>query len=116
MAKSQVSKSQAVRDYIAKHPAAGPTEIFNALNAQGIMVSKGLVAVVKYKKPATSAPAKKRGRPATAKASAPAAKAPSAKGTNAVSANDLVAVKELADSLGGIAKTRDVLSLLEKLT
>ena len=117
MAKTQWSKSEAIREYIAKHPSAGPTEIYNALTKQGIAVSKGLVAVVKYKKPSGEStgkkpgPAKKAGRPAASAASA----TPAAASRSALSIDDLVAAKELVDLLGGVAKTRDVLALLEKL-
>jgi hypothetical protein len=33
-----------------------------------------------------------------------------------MSASDLIAAKELADSMGGIAKAREALALLEKLS
>ncbi len=112
MAKKAGSKSQAIRDYIAANPNAGPTEIYNALTKKGIAVSKGLVAVVKYKKPSGAkgkAGGRKRGRKAAAR------KATKASG-GSLSASDLIAAKQLADSLGGVAKAREALELLEKLS
>lgn len=105
MAKKHGSKSQAIRDYIAANPNAGPTEIYNALTKQGVAVSKGLVAVVKYKKPSgAKKAAKQRGRP---RKSQPL--------TSGLSATDLIAAKQLADSLGGVQQAREALELLEKL-
>jgi len=105
-----VSKSTAIREYIAANPSAGPTAIYDALTKQGIKVSKGLVSVVKYSKPKSG---KRRGRPV--KAQAASTKGVS-KPSSSMSATDLIAAKELADSIGGIAKTREALDLLEKLS
>ncbi len=62
MAKREGSKSQAIRDYLAKHPTAGPKEIIAALKKNNNLdVAEGLVSNVKYasknKKP------RKAGRP-----------------------------------------------------
>jgi hypothetical protein len=106
------SKSAAIREYISANPNAGPTEIYDALIKQGINVSKGLVSVVKYSKPK---PGKRRDRPAKAKTA-------STKGVSkllssgSMPAADLIAAKELADSIGGIARAREALDLLEKLS
>jgi hypothetical protein len=107
-----VSKSAAIREYISANPSAGPTAIYDALTKQGIKVSKGLVSVVKYSKPK---PGKRRGRPAKAQtASTKGVSKPLSSGS--MSASDLIAAKELADSMGGIAKAREALDLLEKLS
>jgi len=50
MAKEKVSKSQAVRDYLAKNTSAGPTEVVEALGKKGIKVTASLVSQVKYQK------------------------------------------------------------------
>jgi len=105
-----VSKSAAIREYISANPNAGPTAIYDALTKQGIKVSKGLVSVVKYSKPK---PGKRRGRPAKSQtASTKGVSKPS----SSMSSSDLIAAKKLADSIGGIAKTREALDLLEKLS
>ena len=49
--KAGVNKSQAIRDYIAKGPAAGPKAIREALAAKRIEASDGLISQVKYKQP-----------------------------------------------------------------
>ncbi|NQT14367.1 MAG: hypothetical protein HQ582_16550, partial [Planctomycetes bacterium] len=41
-----VSKAQAIRDYHAEHPDAGPTEIAEALAKKGIEVNAGRVSGV----------------------------------------------------------------------
>ena len=101
MAKRDGSKSAAIRDYIASNPNAKPKEILTGLKARGIDVSVGLVSVVKYAKPKSG---KKPGRPKGTK---------SARG---LSADQLLAAKALADSLGGIKNTREALDLIEKLS
>jgi hypothetical protein len=106
------SKSAAIREYISANPNAGPTAIYDALTKQGIKVSKGLVSVVKYSKPK---PGKLRNRPVKAQtASTKGVSEPLSSGS--MSASDLIAAKKLADSIGGIAKTREALDLLEKLS
>ena len=107
-----VSKSAAIREYISANPSAGPTAIYDALAKQGIKVSKGLVSVVKYSKPK---PGKRRDRPVKAQtASTKGVSKPLS--SSSMSASDLIAAKKLADSIGGIAKTRETLDLLEKLS
>ena len=43
----KVNKSEAIRDYIAKHPSAGPTEVSTALKKKGIAVTPAYVSGVK---------------------------------------------------------------------
>jgi hypothetical protein len=106
------SKSAAIREYISANPSAGPAAIFDALTKQGIKVSKGLVSVVKYSKPK---PGKRRDRPVKAQAaSTKSVSEPLSSGS--MSASDLIAAKELADSVGSIARAREALDLLEKLS
>jgi len=102
MAKRDGSKSAAIRDYIASNPNAKPKEILTALKASGIDVSVGLVSVVKYAKPKSG---KKLGRPKKA-----------ASTSTDLSADQLLAAKALADSMGGIQNTREALDLIEKLS
>lgn len=45
--KRSTNKSQVVRDYIAKHPNAGPTEVANALAKKGTKVAPSLVSRIK---------------------------------------------------------------------
>lgn len=103
MAKRDGSKSAAIRDYIRTNPEAKPKEIHKALTKQGVKLSLALVNAVKYSKPKSPA---RRGRP----------KRREAAGGSSISAAELIAAKELADSLGGIEKTREALELLERLS
>lgn len=98
------SKSAAVRDYIAGHPDAKPKEIHEALTKNGLKLSLALVNAIKYSKPKA---AKRRGAPK---------RSPKAKTSSSMTAAELVAAKELIDSIGGIEKTREALELLEKLS
>lgn len=106
------NKSSAIRDYIAENPNAMPKEIHDALTKRGIKVSKGLVSVVKYSKPKSG---KRRGRSVKAQAASTMGVA-KLLSSGSMPATDLIAAKQLADSLGGIAKTREALELLEKLS
>jgi hypothetical protein len=107
-----VSKSAAIREYISANPSAGPTAIYDALTKQGIKVSKGLVSVVKYSKPKSG---KRHDRPVKAQAASTMGVI-KALLSGPMPASDLIAAKELADSMGGIAKAREALDLLEKLS
>ena len=51
--KSGVSKSQSIRDHLQANPGDMPKQIIAALAKQGIKVSNGLVAKVKYTKKTT---------------------------------------------------------------
>lgn len=102
MAKRDGSKSAAIRDYIAANPKATPKEIHEALTKQDIKLSLALVNAVKYSKPKS---ARRLGR---------TKHKPAASGSS-ISAAELIAAKQLADSLGGIKQTREALELLERL-
>ena len=61
-----VNMSQAVRDYLDQKSQAPPSQITEALKAQGLTVSASLIGAVKYRgkdKLAGSRRARKRGRP-----------------------------------------------------
>lgn len=105
------NKSEAIRGYLEQHPNATPKEITAALKAQGIEASPGLISVIKYggkgkgagngrrKKVAHRGGAAGGGRPVTTR----------------LSAEDLFAVKNLAEQLGGIQEVRSALDALERL-
>jgi hypothetical protein len=61
-AQPKTNRSQAIRDYLAAHPNAVPTEIQTALKAKGINVSIGLIGMVKYTKKGKGGSAKPTGR------------------------------------------------------
>ena len=49
--KSATSKSQAIRDYLRKHPSAQPSEIVEALRKDGIEINTGLAKSVRKPQP-----------------------------------------------------------------
>lgn len=57
------ARSQAVKKYLKEHPKAGPKEVVDTLKAQGVVVSAGLVAGIKYGKrgPKKSSPVSRSG-------------------------------------------------------
>jgi hypothetical protein len=60
--RSGTSKSQSIRDHLKANPSDMPKQIIAALAKQGIKVSNGLVAKVKY----TKTTGKKKGAKRTA--------------------------------------------------
>ncbi len=68
--KSGVSKSQSIHDHLQANPSDMPKQIIAALAKQGIKVSNGLVAKVKYTKKTTG---KKKGAKRTVKRKLPVA-------------------------------------------
>jgi hypothetical protein len=103
-----VSGSESIRQFIAQHPGAMPREIEKGLKAAGIRVSLGLISNVKYGGGTTKAK-KKRGRRAMLDVAA--RKTP----VVAVTVEQLLDVKRLADSLGGAEHIRQALETLEQL-
>lgn len=101
-----VNKSAEIRKYMGRHRNAAPKEIIEALAAEGIEVSQGLVSAVKYGKQPTGA---RRGR-GRARAGRPAAAASS------LSAQDLIQANELINQMGGVDRVREALDLLEQLS
>ena len=99
-AKKKQTKSGAVREYLAKKPNAGPTEVSKALKARGIAVSPAHVSNVKQTtKPK---PAKKRG-PTVVSAS------------DSVSLVQLVEARRFAAQVGGVDAAVGLLQSLGKL-
>ncbi len=101
------SKSQAIRDYLAKNPGTSPKKIVEDLKAQGIDVSLGLANVVKYSSGRKAGRRKKvaRGRSAGTR-----------NGAGPLTMEQLVETKRIADKLGGTARVRQALDVLDKLS
>ena len=102
--RKKVNKSQAIRDYRAKHPKAGPTEISKALTKQGIKVSPAHVSNV-----APKSAKKKR----TAKVGQ--RKAKMIADGESVRVADLLAAQRFVESVGGMESAKTLLSAIEKL-
>lgn len=98
MPRPKKNKSQLIRDYKEKHPAAKPAEIVEGLKAH--KVNYGLVANVLHK--AKHRTGKKHGRKASANG-------------HAINLESLLAAKKLVEQLGGIEHAKSALSVLEKL-
>jgi hypothetical protein len=106
--KPVVSGSESIRRFLAKHPGAMPVEIETGLKAEGIRVSRALISNVKYGSGKKKAK-KRRGRRAMLHVAA--RKTPAV----AVTVEQLLDVKRLADSLGGAEQVRTALETLEQL-
>ena len=101
-----VTKSQAIRDYLAKNPGAAPKAIQAGLKKQGIAVSDGLISVVKYSKRGKKRRAVKRG--AGRRRSAAVSR-------SELQLSDLIEARDFALRLGGVAQAIHALEALEKL-
>jgi hypothetical protein len=97
-------KTKAVREFLAANPTASPKEIVTGLAATGMKIKLGLANSLKYGK---RKPGRRR---------APTVAAAARRSSNgAVTVDQLVEVKRLADSLGGIEHVRAALETLESL-
>ena len=106
-----ISKSQAVRDYLAEHPRAMPKEIAPAVkSAHGLDVSPQMISMIKSK-------FGKKGRPRRRKAGA-AGGAAASRGANSsrFTIEDLVTAKKLAQQIGGIPRAQEALAALARLS
>lgn len=116
--KSEVNKSQAIRDYLMEHPGATAKEIQPALAKKGINVDAQTINSQKWRmgKDQQAGTTKKRGRPATAPSSAQAT-APKATPSNSsdLTARDLINAKAFVDQVGGIKGALAAIETLEKL-
>ena len=109
MAKTQVNKTQLIKDALAKNPKASPIEIAEGLKKHGI--SAQYVSTVK-----SSLKAKKPTKTAKKKvAKKKVAKKKVAKKSDKVSLGDLVKASRLAEELGGVDKAQEMLNALAKL-
>ncbi|MDA0588064.1 MAG: hypothetical protein O2820_01620 [Planctomycetota bacterium] len=100
------SMSDQIRAYMAANPGASRPEIRAGLQGQGVDVKASLVNAVfiKVRKGGgkKAKPGRRPGRPAAAPSSA-------------LSAAELISAKQMIDKIGGIAKVREALGLLEQL-
>jgi hypothetical protein len=101
------ARSQAIRDYLAAKPEAGPKEVISALKAKGVVVTTGLVSNIKYGGKKSK---RRRGRSLTMRAAARRT------GKSTVTIDQLLEVKRFANSLGGAEQLRRALDTLEQLS
>ena len=106
--KKSVNRSQAIRDYKAKHPDKGPSEIAAALSKRGMKVSPNLVSMA-LKPP-------KKGAKKTGSKQRRTAKRRIARTSNHGSGiAALMRAKAFAQEMGGIEQAKRVLAELERL-
>jgi len=99
------AKSEAIRTYLAANPDAGPTAVVAALKEQGVKVTVGLAANIKHR---LSKPKSQRARRSTGKRG-------STNGSAEISLDQLLAAKQMVDSLGGVEAARAALDALVAL-
>jgi len=108
-----LSKTQAVKNYLAANPEAGPTEISAALKAQGIDVSTNYVSNIKLKMGFKKKRRKKKAAKAEAATPEAAAAGPAA-AEDQISLAALLEAKKLIEKLGGVdAAKRAILALAQ---
>jgi hypothetical protein len=113
MAEKEVSKTQAIRDYLNLHPEATASVIIPALAEEGIEVSQGLVNNTrsKFKHQGKS----RSHRSAAAKRTPKGANRAPLGRSGSLTAEDLFEAKKLADLLGGLNQARKAIDALEQL-
>ena len=97
------TKSGAVRAYLAKNPAAGPTEVSKALKKRGIIVSPAHVSNVRQQD--------KQGRQNGLGRSVTRA----VEASDSVSLARLVEARRFAESVGGVSPAITLLESLQKV-
>jgi hypothetical protein len=124
-----VTKTQAVKQYLAKHPDAKPLEVARVMKTRGIEITPKHISVIKTSlkakarsaKPAAPAPTKPIA-PAPAKvavAGAAMSQPPATEKTaekETVPVADLRAAKQFVQQLGGLEQVQRVIALLAELT
>ena len=123
------NKSQAIRDFKASNPEAGPTEIVTELGKQGLVVTTGMdstgLSTAKKKnakkKPGrpkgavTAGAPKRKGRPKK-KGRKKGGRPKASSNGSEVNLNALIAAKKLVDQMGGnLAQAKSALDALAKL-
>jgi hypothetical protein len=107
------SKSNAVRAYLQRHPAAGPTAVANALKAKGIVISAAHVSNVK------TAMAKKAGAASTNghanEGTVRGGRKRAVVVDDAISFGQLLEARKFAAQVGGVDQAVSLLQSLAKL-
>jgi hypothetical protein len=103
-----VSGSELIRQFIARHPDAMPKAIEMGLKQEGVKVSLGLISNVKYGSRKKTGKRRAHRIPA---AQVAARKTPS----RSITVEQLLEVKRVADSFGGVVHIRAALDTLEQL-
>jgi len=112
-APATISKSQAVRDYLAEHPTAMPKEIAPAVkSAHGLDISPQMISMIKSKLGKKGA---RRRRKISPQGSPPAAATSRKNNAARFTVEDLITAKKLAQTMGGIPRAQEALAALARL-
>jgi hypothetical protein len=114
--KPQVSKTQAVRDYLKTHPGAMNKEIATALIKQGITITPGHVATIKTidnKARAAKKAAKKQAAVEEAAAAAPAVIEKPANSGDTITLERVKKVAQTIKTVGGFKRVIEVLDVIK---
>lgn len=110
------SKSQLAREYAAKHPDAGPSEIAAALKKRGVKASPNLVSMAlsnsltKRRTPTKKRPAKKRASAQKRRRKAATKRAPAQPSLDA-----LLQARKFVDQMGSLDKAQRALDGLRRV-
>jgi hypothetical protein len=103
------NKSKAIRNYLAAHKGAGPTEVAAALKKEGIDVTPAFVSNIKSKSKLIRSTRKvKRGRPVGSGGGGVSR-------VESISMSALLEAKKLAEQVGGIDKAAEAVAALKRL-
>ena len=102
----KLNKTKAVKEYMAQHPRAKPKKIAEDLTKQyGIEFKPTAVSTIKHQLKKSGALKGRRGPRRQQGAGA----------ANRIDISELVAAKKMAERLGGVEKTRQILDVLAQL-
>lgn len=104
---SGANKSSAIRKYKSENPEAGPKEIAEALNKDGLKVTAGFVSTILSNDRKRSGKSGRKGRRGGRRAA-------NGRGGE-VAVAQLIQAKKLADQMGGVEQARQALDALAKL-
>jgi hypothetical protein len=120
--KPEITKTQAVRDYLKTHPKAMSSEISAALTKQGTKITPGHVANIKTKlknmsrarkaaRPAAPVPAS----PAPAMAPATAAAEKPTKLGDTITLEQIKMVGQMVKTIGGFRRLHEMLAVIKEV-
>ncbi len=116
--KPQVTKTQAVRNYLKAHSKAKSSEIAAALTKQGITITPPHVAAIKSKANAKRRARKVREKAAAAMPACPAASAEAAraaKPSDALTIQHVKAVAQTVKMIGGFDRLKELLAVIHEV-
>ena len=112
----EVSKFQAVREYLQDHPEAMASAIADALKLQGITITPGYVANIKTKLKSKSKRPRKTSAAATAVMDAETAGAETpAKPGDGITLEQIKAVGQMVKMIGGFDRFRETLDAIRQV-